>query len=87
MRIRCPICGARDSREFTYRGAALALNRPDPEAGEAEWDAYVHLRKNPAGETQDLWQHTAGCGAWIVVTRNTITHEVLGAELAAEVAR
>ncbi len=87
MRITCPICGARDSREFSYRGAALALDRPDPDAGEDAWAEYVHLRENPAGVLRELWYHEAGCSAWIVVQRNTTTHEVLGAELAAEVAR
>lgn len=61
------------------------LDRPAPDAGEDAWDAYLHLRENPAGVTQDLWQHEAGCGAWIVVTRNTMTHEILKTELAAEV--
>ena len=87
MRITCPICGARDSREISYRGAALALDRPDPDAGEDAWAEYVHLRENPAGVLRELWYHEAGCSAWIVVQRNTTTHEVLGAELAAEVAR
>ncbi|TNF58494.1 MAG: sarcosine oxidase subunit delta [Rhodobacteraceae bacterium] len=87
MRITCPICGARDSREFSYRGAALALQRPAPDAGDDAWADYVHLRENPAGDTRELWYHEGGCGAWIVVTRNTVTHEVRSAELAAEVAR
>ena len=87
MRIPCPICGDRDIREFSYKGHATALNRPDPEAGDEAWDAYLHLRDNPAGVTRDLWHHGAGCTAWLVVTRNTLTHEVLGAELAAEVPR
>jgi len=87
MRITCPICGTRDSREFSYQGADVALSRPDPDAGEGPWDDYVHLRDNPAGVTRDLWYHEAGCGAWIVVTRNTVTHEVMGSELVAEVKR
>lgn len=82
MRIPCPLCGARDRREFYYKGAALA--RPTPDAGAQEWDEYVHLRENPAGRTRDLWQHEAGCGAWLVVTRDTVSHEVLGAVLARE---
>ena len=76
MRIDCPICGSRDRREFTYRGAAVALDRPEPDAGDAEWDAYLHLRDNPAGETRDLWCHSGGCGAWPVVTRDTVNHAV-----------
>lgn len=84
MRITCPVCGERDRREFYYQGAAVALDRPLPDADEAAWDAYVHLRDNPAGVTRDLWYHEAGCGAWIVVTRDTVSHDVLAVELAAD---
>ncbi len=82
MRLSCPICGERDRREFYYRGDAVALVRPEPDAGDGPWEDYVHLRDNPAGETRDLWQHEAGCGAWVVVTRNTVTHAVMQVELA-----
>ena len=85
MRIPCPICGDRDRREFYYQGDALALNRPDPDAGDAAWNDYIHNRDNPAGVTRDLWHHETGCSKWLVVTRNTLTHEVLGAELASKV--
>ena len=85
MRLTCPICGERDRREFYYQGAATILDRPDPEAGIETWDDYLHNRHNPAGETRDLWYHDAGCSSWIVVTRNTVTHEVLGSELAKDV--
>jgi sarcosine oxidase subunit delta len=61
------------------------LNRPDPEAGDVVWDDYLHNRDNPAGVTRDLWYHEAGCASWIVVTRNTITHEVISTELASKV--
>jgi sarcosine oxidase subunit delta len=82
MRITCPICGVRDRREFYYQGAAVALDRPLPEAGAQAWDDYLHNRDNPAGPTRELWQHEAGCGAWLVVARDTATHEMLGAALA-----
>ena len=86
MRIPCPQCGPRDRREFTYQGAAVALARPAPDAGEAAWDDYVHLRENPAGVTRDLWYHDP-CQTWVVVTRDTVTHAVHGAQAAAEAAR
>ena len=79
MRINCPICGERDQREFYYRGAALV--RPAPDAGEGAWEDYVYLRDNPAGETRDMWYHVSGCSAWIVVTRNTLTHAITATEL------
>jgi methylglutamate dehydrogenase subunit B len=80
MRITCPVCGERDRREFSVRGTALA--RPDPSADLSVWDEYLHLRDNPAGETREFWYHEFGCSAWIVVTRDTVSHEVLGCELA-----
>ena len=84
MRIKCPPCGERDRREFYYQGDALALDRPAEDAGSDAWDNYLHNRDNPAGVTRDLWHHEAGCGAWLVVTRNTVTHEVLAVKLASD---
>jgi sarcosine oxidase subunit delta len=77
MRLTCPYCGGRDVREFTYRGDA-APRRPDgqaPDAADAFHD-YVFLRDNPAGTIAELWQHVAGCRAWLVVTRDTRSHEI-----------
>ncbi|MGB7241566.1 MAG: sarcosine oxidase subunit delta [Sulfitobacter sp.] len=85
MRLNCPICGTRDRREFYYQGDALALGRPEPAAAAADWDDYVHNRDNPAGMTRDLWYHEAGCGAWLVVTRNTVTHDIRDTALATDV--
>lgn len=79
MRLTCPHCGTRDRREFTYQGAALAR----PETSETfgpEWDDYIHLRDNPAGETRDLWYHDP-CGTWVVAHRDTVTHAVHGTAL------
>ncbi|WP_039019002.1 sarcosine oxidase subunit delta [Halocynthiibacter namhaensis] len=87
MRIKCPLCGERDRREFYYQGAAIALNRPAPDAGDEAWNDYIHNRENPAGRTKDLWHHEAGCSAWLVVERNTVTHEIYGVELAEDVKR
>lgn len=85
MRITCPNCGERDQREFYYAGAAVALDRPAADAGPEVWDDYIHNRDNKAGVTRDLWYHETGCGAWILVTRDTVTHEVLKTELASDV--
>jgi sarcosine oxidase subunit delta len=86
MRLTCPHCGERDLREFSYRGDAVALDRPEPEAGIGAWDSYLHLRDNPAGTTRDLWHH-GPCGTWVVVERDTVTHEIFACHAAAEVAR
>lgn len=87
MRVPCPICGERDQREFYYQGAAVMLHRPEPDATVMAWDEYLHLRANVPGPHDELWSHDAGCGAWLKVSRNTVTHEVLGAVLASEVKR
>lgn len=87
MRIICPLCGERDRREFYYAGDAIALQRPDPDAGPVVWDDYIHNRDNPAGDTRDLWRHEAGCSAWLVVSRNTVSHAVHSATLAAKAKR
>ncbi|MDG1431761.1 MAG: sarcosine oxidase subunit delta [Paracoccaceae bacterium] len=84
MRITCPHCGERDRREFYYVGDALAIDRPEPDAGSDVWNDYIHNRDNPAGVTRDLWYHESGCSAWTVVTRNTVTHEILDTMLAAD---
>ncbi|MEO0359233.1 MAG: sarcosine oxidase subunit delta, partial [Pseudomonadota bacterium] len=42
MKIPCPLCGPRDSREFSYRGDATYLNRPAADAGPDAWDDYLH---------------------------------------------
>ena len=81
MQIECPLCGARDRREFYYAGHAVGLDRPDPDASAEVWDDYLHNRDNPAGMTEDLWHHETGCGAWLMVQRDTVTHEVLSARL------
>jgi len=86
MRLTCPVCGERDRREFYYMGDAVALARPGPDESFDVWNDYVHDRDNPAGVTSDLWHHEAGCSAWIVVTRNTVTHEVETTELASDAA-
>jgi sarcosine oxidase subunit delta len=85
MRIPCPYCGSRDAAEFSYLGDAT-LQRPAP-AGEPQSDAaamfdYVYLRSNPAGRHRDLWYHGAGCRSWLVVARDTTSHEIIGAVLA-----
>ena len=81
MRIPCPICGERDRREFYYVGDAKIVNRPSPDASEDLWNDYLHNRENPAGVTKDLWYHESGCNSWLIVTRNTVTDEVVSSEL------
>ncbi|NVK35185.1 MAG: sarcosine oxidase subunit delta [Rhodobacteraceae bacterium] len=89
MIIPHPLLGPRDAQEFTYLGDASLLNRPDWQAenADAAFYDYQYLRNNPAGVHRELWFHEQGDRSWLIVTRNTVTHEILGAELAVDVAR
>jgi len=83
MRIVCPFCGERELGEFTYLGDAKPA-RPAADAGEDAVYDYVYLRDNPRGDYEEYWHRTAGCRRWLVVTRNTATHEISTCEDAAD---
>ncbi|MBZ0216870.1 MAG: sarcosine oxidase subunit delta [Fimbriimonadaceae bacterium] len=89
MIIDHPLLGPRDAAEFTYLGDASLINRPDWQADEAvaKFYQYLYLRDNPAGSLRELWYHEYGDRSWLVVTRDTLTHEITGVELARDVAR
>lgn len=89
MIINHPLLGPRDSAEFAYLGDAKLIDRPDAASENAaqEFYEYAYLRDNPAGWHKELWFHEAGDRSWLVVTRNTLTHEISKVELARDVAR
>ena len=92
MRIACVHCGERGADEFVYLGDAQvqrpvdAIGAPLDAAALARWADSVYLRDNPAGPHRELWQHTGGCRAWLVVARDTRTHQVLAVQAARTVA-
>jgi sarcosine oxidase subunit delta len=75
MRLTCPFCGARDHSEFTYGGDATVVY-PDLGAPIEAWIDAVYLRANPKGPHQERWQHSEGCRLWLIVERDTLTHEI-----------
>ena len=88
MLIDHPLLGPRDEAEFVILGDAGLIDRPDWQAEDAAqlFHDYLHLRDNPAGEHRELWFHEQGDRSWLVVTRNTLTHEIVRVELARNVA-
>lgn len=36
----------------------------------------LFTRTNPRGPDDEIWRHTYGCRAWMVVTRHRVTHEI-----------
>ena len=88
MIIPHPILGPRDAQEFVYLGDASLINRPDGlTALPQDMHDYTYLRANPAGLHRELWYHEQGDRSWLVVTRNTVTHEITQVEMARDVAR
>ena len=89
MIINHPLLGPRDAAEFVYLGDASLINRPDANNDNAAnaFYEYLYLRDNPAGEHKELWYHEQGDRSWLVVTRNTLTHEITNVEIARDVAR
>ena len=87
MLIPHPLLGLRDAAEFVYLGDASLLDRPNPDSPTAadEFHDYQHIRKNPAGLHSELWYHEQGDRSWLIVTRNTLTHEIADVQLARDV--
>lgn len=73
--VKCPHCGVRPKEEFTIRGDGGIL-RPAPDASDKEWMDYMFTRDNPVGRYSELWQHVSGCRRWLVVERDTVSHQV-----------
>ena len=89
MIINHPLLGPRDAAEFTYLGDASLIDRPDGMIDDAlqAFIDYAYLRDNVAGNHRELWFHEQGDRSWLVVTRHTVTHEIVNVELACDVAR
>ena len=88
MIINHPLLGPRDSSEFVYLGDANLINRPDWQEDTAvqHFVEYGYLRDNIAGIHRELWFHEYGDRSWLVVTRDTLSHEIKEVRLASDLA-
>jgi heterotetrameric sarcosine oxidase delta subunit len=75
LRINCPFCGERDHSEFTYGGDATVVY-PALDAPLEAWIDAVYVRTNPKGPHRERWHHGDGCRLWLIVERDTLTHEI-----------
>ncbi|WP_420340548.1 sarcosine oxidase subunit delta [Roseibium sp.] len=75
IRIPCPFCGPRDHSEFTYGGDG-SIEYPALDAPMEAWQDAVFLRDNICGVQLETWQHVHGCRMWLLVERDTLTHEI-----------
>ena len=89
MIINHPLLGPRDAQEFVYLGDVSLIDRPDANAETAldDFHDYLYLRDNPVGRHKELWFHEQGDRSWLVVTRDTTTHEITHVELASDYAK
>jgi len=74
MLIPCPHCGPRAQSEFVYErtvDSVVPLDAPTDEAM-----TMLFTRNNPRGVDDEIWRHTYGCRAWMVVTRHRVTNEI-----------
>ena len=83
--IPCPWCGERPQTDFTYGGDGTVV-RPAEGAPRADWAGFVFTRDNPMGPHLELWHHSAGCRRWLLVERDTLTHDITGSRKPGEVA-
>ena len=88
MIINHPLLGPRDSSEFVYLGDANLINRPNWQEDTAvqHFVEYGYVRDNIAGIHRELWFHEYGDRSWLVVTRDTLSHEIKEVRLASDVA-
>ena len=86
MKITCPWCGARPENEFTCGGQSQIVRPDSPEGVTDEaWGDYMFFRANVRGEHDERWRHTFGCGQWFNLRRDTLTHAMSPADMAATV--
>ena len=73
--IPCPHCGLRDQIEFRSGGEGDRPRPVDPSAlNDADWAEHLFFRRNPRGPHPERWNHAAGCGKWLTLTRDTRSH-------------
>jgi heterotetrameric sarcosine oxidase delta subunit len=74
MQISCPHCGPRAQGEFVYERTVDSVVVLDVSSDEAM--ATLFTRANPRGRDEEIWRHTFGCRAWMVLTRHRVTHVI-----------
>ena len=80
MLIKCPHCGTRPVEEFTFLGDAAATRPTSNDPASMDSGSTTSICATiRAGRIDEYAHHSGGCRAWLVVTRDTQTHEVYGA--------
>lgn len=82
--IPCPHCGNRAQAEFVYERSADSVVPLDAEPAVAV--AALFTRTNLRGTEEEIWRHTHGCGSWMLIRRDRVSHAIewvrpIGAEV------
>ena len=72
--IACPHCGPRAQTEFIYERTVDSV--VDPAADSLAAMQTLYTRANPMGLDEEIWRHTYGCRAWMVIARHRLTNEI-----------
>ncbi len=74
MQIVCPHCGPRAQAEFVFERTVDSVVQLDAVPKDAMMTLFS--RANPRGADDEIWRHSFGCRAWMVITRHRVTHEI-----------
>ena len=74
MQVNCPHCGPRAQVEFTYERTVDSVVPIEVTPDEAMKRLFT--RENPRGVDDEIWRHTFGCRAWMILHRNRLTHAI-----------
>jgi heterotetrameric sarcosine oxidase delta subunit len=74
MQINCPHCGPRAQTEFAYERTVDSVVMLDALPADAMKTLFT--RQNPRGFDEEIWRHTYGCRAWMVIMRHRVTNEI-----------
>jgi sarcosine oxidase subunit delta len=77
-RLSCPFCGARELQEFRFHKTLPSTDNS------ATMFQQVYERTGNRDESNEHWQHVAGCRGWLLVRRNPSTGAVLAVRLLGE---
>ena len=82
LQLTCPNCGADCEETELAPGGEAHLRRFGPGSADAEFAAYLFERKNHRGVHFERWRHAYGCGSFLEVVRDTITHQISSVKIA-----
>jgi heterotetrameric sarcosine oxidase delta subunit len=74
MQLTCPHCGPRAQAEFVYERTVDSVVPLDAAPEDAMTTLFT--RTNPRGVDDEIWRHTFGCRAWMVITRHRVTNDI-----------